>query len=181
MAASAPQCLHHTMAVHNRRTTMQIKQVMTKNVATCQPDTNLAVVAQLMWDRDCGLVPVVDAGNKIVGVITDRDICIASATRRLRPDQITAAQAMRTEPIHTTTPAVTTERALATMRQFQVRRLPVISDDGTITGIVSLNDIVLAAQQKEGPAATDIVSTLAAICAHQPIGAVAAQVRPAAR
>ena len=153
---------------------MQLKQVMTTNIATCQPDTNLAVVAKLMWDRDCGFVPVVDAAGKVVDVITDRDICIASATRRLLPEQITAAQAARRQPIHTSQPEDTTEKALATMRQFQVRRLPVISADGTLKGVVSMNDIVLASQQKEGPAPADIVSTLAAICAHRPGKAAAA-------
>ena len=153
---------------------MQIKQVMTTNVATCQPDTNLAVVAKLMWDRDCGFVPVIDLAGRVAGVITDRDICIASATRRLLPEHITAAQAMRHQPIHTSQPEDTTEKALAMMKQFQVRRLPVIAADGTLKGVVSMNDIVLSAQQKEGPAPADIVSTLAAICAHRPTKAAAA-------
>ena len=153
---------------------MQIKQVMATNIATCQPETNLAVVAKLMWDRDCGFVPVVNAAGKVAGVITDRDICIASATRRLLPEQITAAQAMRRQPIHTSQPEDTIGEALATMKQFQVRRLPVIAADGTLKGVVSMNDIVLAAQQKEGPAPADIVSALAAICAHRPVKTVAA-------
>jgi CBS domain-containing protein len=146
---------------------------MTTNIAMCQPDTNLAVVAKLMWDRDCGFMPVVDTAGTVVGVITDRDICIASATRRLLPEQITAAQAMRRQPIHTGQPEDTTEQALATMKRFQVRRLPVIAADGTLKGVVSMNDVVRASQQKGGPAAADIVSTLAAICAHRPVTAAA--------
>lgn len=147
---------------------MKIKQFMTTKVATCQPDTNLAVTAKLMWDRDCGFVPVVDASGKVVGVITDRDICIASATRRLLPEQISAAQAMRRPPIHTVQSEDTAEKALATMQQFLVRRLPVVAADGTLEGVVSMNDIILASQRKEGPAPGDIVSALSAICAHRP-------------
>jgi CBS domain-containing protein len=153
---------------------MQVKQVMTTEIATCRPDTNLAVVATLMWDRDCGFVPVIDAAGKAVGVITDRDICIASATRRLLPERITAAEAMSRPPIHTTQPEDTAEKALATMKQFQVRRLPVVAADGTLKGVVSMNDIVLASQQKEGPRAADIVATMAAICAHRPAKVAAA-------
>lgn len=153
---------------------MQVKQIMTSDTATCRPDTNLAGVAKLMWDRDCGFVPVVDAAGKVAGVITDRDICIASATRRLLPEQITAAQAMRRPPIHTTQPDDTIEKALGTMKQFQVRRLPVIAADGTLKGVISMNDIVLASQGKEGPAPAAIVLTLSAICAHRPAKVAAA-------
>ncbi len=153
---------------------MQVKQIMTSEIATCRPDTDLAVVAKLMWDRDCGFVPIVDAAGKVVGVVTDRDVCIASATRRKLPEQITAAQAMRGQPIHTSQPDDTVEKALATMKQFQVRRLPVIGADSTLKGIVSMNDIVLASPQKAGPAVVDIVSTLAAICAHRPAKVAAA-------
>ena len=153
---------------------MEVKRIMTSEIATCRPDTNLAVVAKLMWDRDCGFVPVVDAAGKVAGVITDRDICIASATRRLLPEQITAAQAMRRPPIHTTQPEDGIEKALGTMKQFQVRRLPVIAADGTLKGIISMNDIVLASQGKKGPTPADIVSTLSAICAHRPAKVAAA-------
>jgi CBS domain-containing protein len=153
---------------------MQVKQIMTTDIATSRPDTNLAAISKLMWDRDCGFVPVVDAAGKMAGVLTDRDICIASATRRLLPEQIPAAQAMRPQPIHTVQPEDTVEQALATMRQFQVRRLPVIAADGTLKGVISMNDIVLASQQKEGPAVADIASTLAAICAHRPAKVAAA-------
>ena len=52
---------------------MLIKQVMTTNIAPCRPETNLAVVAKLMWNRDYRFVPVVDSAGKVVGVITDRD------------------------------------------------------------------------------------------------------------
>lgn len=81
---------------------------------------------------------------------------------------------MRREPIHTTQPEDTAEKALATMKQLQVRRLPVIATNGTLKGVVSMNDIVLASQQKEGQAAAAIVSTLAPICAHRPAKVAAA-------
>ena len=153
---------------------MEVKQIMTSEIATCRPDTNLAVVAKLMWDRDCGFVPVVDASGKVAGVITDRDICIASATRRLLPEQISAAQAMRRPPIHTTQPEDSIEKALGTIKQFQVRRLPVIAADGTIKGIISMNDIVLASRGREGASPADIVAALSAICAHSPARIAAA-------
>ena len=153
---------------------MQIKNLMTTDVATCRPETNLAIVAKLMWDKDCGFVPVVDAAGKVAGVITDRDICIASATRRLLPDQITAVQAMRRPPIHTIQPEDTIEKALSTMKQFQVRRLPAVAADGTLKGVVSMNDIVLASQRKEGPAPAEILSTLSVIYAHPPAKVAAA-------
>jgi CBS domain-containing protein len=153
---------------------MQIKQIMTSSAATCRPETNLAAVAKIMWDRDCGFVPVLDAAGKLAGVITDRDICIASATRRLLPEQITAAQAMKRQSIQTAQPEDTAEKALATMKQFQVRRLPVVDADGTVRGVISMNDIVLASKQKGAPAAGEIVSTLAAICAHRPTASAAA-------
>ncbi len=145
---------------------MEIRRIMTKSVATCRPDTNLAAVTKTMWDRDCGFVPIVDDGGTLVGVVTDRDICIASATRRMLPEQITAAEVMHRQPIHTALPDETVERALATMKQFQVRRLPVVSADGKVAGVISMNDIVLASRKKDGPASSDIVGTLAAICAH---------------
>jgi CBS-domain-containing membrane protein len=157
-----------------RRNDMRVKQIMTSEIATCRPDTNLAAVTKLMWDRDCGFVPVVDADGKTAGVITDRDICIAAATRGLQPDQIAAEQAMKPAPVFSTQPDDTIEKALATMKQFQVHRLPVIAADGALKGVISMNDIVLAAQQSGGPAPAEILSALSSICAHRPAKFVAA-------
>jgi CBS domain-containing protein len=81
---------------------------------------------------------------------------------------------MRRAPIQTTQPEDAIEKALATMKESQVRRLPVIAADGTLKGVISMNDIVLASRGKEGPAPAEIVSTLSAICAHRPAKVAAA-------
>lgn len=146
---------------------MKVNQIMMSNVATCRPDDNLAVVAKLMWDNDCGFVPVIDAAGRVSGVITDRDICIAAATRRLLPEHISAAQAMTHSPIQTALPDEPVEKALDAMKQFRVRRLPVVANDGTVKGVISMNDIVLASQEKGGPNPAAVTSALASICTHR--------------
>ena len=66
---------------------MTIKELMTSNVKACDADTNLATVATMMWDGDCGAIPVVNEERHVVGMITDRDICIAAATRSASPSR----------------------------------------------------------------------------------------------
>jgi CBS domain-containing protein len=126
-----------------------------------------------MWDHDCGFVPVVDASGSVTGAVTDRDICIATSTRRLLPEHISAAQAM-TSPIHACLPDDDINDVLATMKQSQIRRLPVIGADGRLRGVISLNDIVLASTDKREPRAADVIATMAAICAHRRIAAAVA-------
>lgn len=60
---------------------MKVKDVMITDAKACGPDTNLAAATELMWSGDCGILPVVDEGGHVMGVITDRDICIAVGTR----------------------------------------------------------------------------------------------------
>ena len=152
--------------------TMKARDLMSKPPYTCGPDTDLAIVAKLMWDHDCGSVPVVDASGTVVGVVTDRDICIATATRRLLPEQIAASQVM-TAPIRACLSNDSVSDVLATMREFRIRRVPVIDANGRLQGVISLNDIVLAATEKREPRASDVLSTMAAICAHRRETAVA--------
>lgn len=102
-----------------------------------------------MWNRDCGFVPIIGAAGKVLGVITDRDVYMASATRRLLPEQMTASQVM-IQPVHTCRPDDTLEHALATMKQLRVRRLPVVSDDGQLRGVLSLHDVVDASEHRHG-------------------------------
>src|SRR5215467_1479891 len=73
---------------NQRRLKMKVRDLMTTNAAFCRPETNLAAVGALMWEHDCGLIPVVDDPGKVTGVITDRDICIALSTRDRQPSKI---------------------------------------------------------------------------------------------
>jgi CBS domain-containing protein len=117
-----------------------------------------------MLDGDCGILPVV-ADGKLVGVVTDRDMYIALATRNKRASDITVGEVVQT-PVHTCGPDDDVEAVLGTMKQHCVRRLPVEGFGGTIMGIVSMNDIVLASGPRKPVRDTEVVSTLQAICAH---------------
>lgn len=149
---------------------MKVREIMTAPVHACQADTDLGKVAGIMWDHDCGIVPVVDPSGTVIGLVTDRDICIAAATRGLPPERISAAQAMG-HPIRACLPDDSVQSALATMKEFKVRRLPVVDSNGVLRGIVSMNDIARAADRRPGIPAKEIVSALAQICEHRTIAA----------
>ena len=152
---------------------MRARDIMSTPPYTCGPQTDLATVAKIMWDHDCGFVPVVDPSGTVTGVVTDRDICIATSTRRVLPEHISAAQAMTT-PIHACLPDDDISDVLAVMKQSRIRRVPVVGADGRLQGVISLNDIVLASNDRRGPQPSEVVATVAAICAHRPIEAAIA-------
>jgi len=152
---------------------MTARELMSFPVETCQPSTNLAAVTQLMWNRDCGFVPVVDLDGHVAGVITDRDICVAAATRRVLPERIAAAQAM-SPSVHACLPDDTADDVLATMKRHRVRRVPVVDTTGHLQGIVSMNDVVRAAGRKGAPSAAAVVATMAAICEPRRVEAAVA-------
>lgn len=143
---------------------MKVKNVMTTNVKTCSPDTTVAEAAHLMWDGDCGILPVVD-GGELVGIVTDRDMYIALATQNERASRLRVG-AIGTKTLVTCAPEDDVQAALAAMRQARVRRVPVVGFGGTLLGILSLNDIVLAAGPGKEVESEDVVQTLQAICAH---------------
>jgi CBS domain-containing protein len=127
---------------------MTIDQIMTPSPAACGPADNLGQVVEHMWDADCGIVPVVDDGGHLLGVITDRDICIAVGTRDLAPAQIRAVNMLRGSVV-ACRPDDDLQTALALMKQHRLRRVPVTTEEGVLRGIVSLNDIALIASRKE--------------------------------
>jgi CBS domain-containing protein len=148
---------------------MKVKEVMTKEVKTCAPDTDLAAVAQSMWMRDCGVLPVVDNKGQVVGMITDRDVCIATGCHRRDPATILVREVM-TGQVHSCSPEADLCEALRTMQRRQVRRLPVIDSAGKLCGILSLNDMALKINPNAtapGPTARDIHAVLRSICAHR--------------
>jgi CBS domain-containing protein len=144
---------------------MKIKDIMTPAPATCTPGTNLAAAAALMLDADCGILPVVDEHGKLVGIATDRDMYIALATRNQLASQVAVGDVAR-QTVHTCTPDDEVQTALATMKQHRVRRLPVEGFGGTVAGIVSMNDILLAAGPRKAVRNDEVVDTFQAICAH---------------
>lgn len=146
---------------------MTIDRVMTSKPATCGLHATLADAARVMWADDCGSVPVVDDAGRLYGLVTDRDICIASATRNRAPSEIGIADLIGGPgAVATCRPDDPVTRVLALMRERQVRRVPVTSTDGTLVGIVSINDLVLEAGSSDVKA-HDVLETLRAICVHR--------------
>jgi CBS domain-containing protein len=141
---------------------MKIQEIMTRDVKVCRPETNLAEAVKLMWERDCGVLPVVKSDGKVSGMITDRDICIAIATRGQTADQI-AVSDVTVGKAYTCAPDDDATVALQTMKSQRVRRLPVVDAEGRLKGILSLNDVVTHAG---AASSTEIVSTIASICEH---------------
>jgi len=139
-------------------------------VKTVSSDTDLAVVARLMWEGDCGAVPVVTEDRKVIGMITDRDICIAAATRSKPPAEIRAGEVISTNHgVHAVKPDDDVRVALRTMRKHKVRRLPVVDREQRLAGIVSINDLAINASssQPDSVPAQEFLETFQAICAHE--------------
>jgi len=143
---------------------MKVKDIMTKDPATCTPDTTLAEAARLLWEADCGILPVVEDGE-IEGVVTDRDMYIALATRNMRAASLRVG-AVATKTVVSCAPEDDVQEALALMKQALVRRLPVLGFGGTVLGLLSMNDIVLAADVDDSVTGEDVLDALKAICGH---------------
>src|SRR5688572_16421717 len=146
---------------------MKISQVMKTDVEICAPDDNLAAAARRMWDCDIGCLPVLDAAGQVVGMVTDRDICMAALTCGQALHEIPVSVAMAKEVL-SCPPDATLIEAEEIMRSGQVRRLPVIDSDACLVGIVSLNDLARLAGHEIGRknrdlSAQEVTATLAAI------------------
>jgi len=150
---------------------MKVQDIMTSDVQCCGPDTNLAAAAKMMWDSDCGALPVLNAGGQVLGMITDRDICMAAATKNKPPSEITVWETTSGKA-YTCQPNDDVHTALDIMKRERVRRLPVVDEDGMFQGIIAMNDFLLAAQEARGrsiPAVSyeDVVNTMKAVSAHR--------------
>lgn len=150
---------------------MQVEKIMTRDVASCTASDSLNRAAQLMWEHDCGCIPVVDGDKKLVGIVTDRDLTMAAYTQGKALAQIAVGDVMAHE-LHTCSAPETVAEVESRMREAQVRRLPVIDASGMLVGIVSLNDLALEAARERGRHAersqTEVARTLAEVSRHRP-------------
>jgi CBS domain-containing protein len=120
---------------------MKVKDVMTQSAVCCSTDTNVGAAVELLWVRNCGMLPVVGNDRKIRGVVTDRDICIAMGTRNSLAGELTVGE-IGTKNVVTCRPEDEIHETLRTMAEKQVRRLPVVSDEGIPQGVLSIDDII---------------------------------------
>lgn len=150
---------------------MKVKEVMTGSPSVCELNESLAEAARTMWDADCGVLPVLKDGREVVGLITDRDICMAMAMKDRNPTAISVEEVISGD-VYSVAPEDEVQKALELMQQNQVHRLPVINPEGELAGILSMNDIVLKAKEKPngktpGIGYVDVVKTYKAICEHR--------------
>ena len=124
---------------------MKVQDVMMRTPASCTPETNLGAAVEILWDRNCGMLPVVDARQRVIGVITDRDLCVALGTHNRLPGEITVGEVLSGEAF-TCGAEDDIHAALHTMAHKKVRRLPVVNQDGVLEGILSMDNVVLHAE-----------------------------------
>lgn len=143
---------------------MKVKKIMTANAGFCFAEESLSKAVNIMWQRDCGAVPVVDAEMKVVGMITDRDITIAASSRNQKTSEICIGDVVGNR-VFTCLETDETEDVLKKMRRARVKRIPVVNENGALTGIVSIADLILKAPKLK----KKIYSTLKAIVKPRPI------------
>ena len=147
---------------------MVISELMSRHVATCRAEDRLDVPARLMWDLDIGCVPVVDDRGHVVGILTDRDVCMATYTQGKAPQHILVREAMAHE-VYSCLPDDNLAEVEEIMRRRRVRRVPVVDLDGRLVGLISLNDLARESARQQTRVQKDLTpldvsATLAAIC-----------------
>jgi CBS domain-containing protein len=161
---------------------VQVKQVMSHPVVTCPLNSTLDHAARLMWEFDCGIVPVVGDDGRLVGVVTDRDACMAAYTQGLALSAIPVATAMARDVIASHA-SDSIESVEALMKSSQIRRIPVLDHENRPVGLVSLNDLArLAVRAHRNGVDRQLVETLAAVCrprAHAALSEPLTVTRPA--
>jgi CBS domain-containing protein len=148
---------------------MQVQELMTKNVASCSVADPCSVAVRLMWDCDCGAVPVLGHDGGLVGVVTDRDICMATWMQDCSPRAIPVSAVMSRD-LCVCAPTDDVAAAEQRMRDRQLRRLPVVGADRRLIGILSLADIVREAngRGRKRIVPDEVAATLADICQPRP-------------
>ena len=126
---------------------MKVKDIMTTNVRKCFMSDSLATAAQLMWDHDCGCVPVLNEHAQLVGMLTDRDICMAAFFQGV-PISGVKVSAVMSRQLFDCTSDDDLSVAERIMRDKKVRRLPVLNEEGRLVGLLSLSDIARGADEE---------------------------------
>ena len=144
---------------------MRVAQLMSQPAITCSADDDLGRAAQLMWEHDCGSLPVVDHDGTVIGVITDRDVCMAAYTTG-RPLSAISVRTAMSKDATTCRAEENVETAEQRMSEKRIRRLPVVDESRHPVGVLSISDLARDAIQprnRNTPAERGLTTTLAAV------------------
>jgi len=146
---------------------------MSTATKSCKPDFNLEQVAHLMWEGDCGAMPVVDDENRPIGIITDRDIAMAAMLNHQPLWEIHAGALIKDQTLRYCQVNDQLEDCLSIMEQNSIRRLPVVNAQGALAGILSMGDVIAFASEKKSKAKNaqsvayrDVIGMLKNVSAH---------------
>lgn len=148
-----------------RKTAMKASDLMTRDVHSCRVSDTLHTAAQIMWNNDCGCVPVTDEQLHIIGMITDRDICMAALSQGKTLDAMTVGSVASTS-VSSGCVNDSAEDIESLMRLGHVRRIPILDEEGRLAGIVSVADLARHVNGKtraNGVSAEAVAQTLAAV------------------
>ncbi len=148
---------------------LKVSQLMSRGISACTPDSALNEIALMMWEKDCGAIPVVDNDNKPVGIITDRDIAMGSALQHEASWNLTAQDITNGKGVFACSAEDDVHDALQLMRDKKIRRLPVVDNDGHLTGMLSLSDVIARATKtrKSKLSYEDTIVTLKSVSAQR--------------
>ena len=123
-----------------------IREAMTANPCSIDAGKSVAYAAKMMRDEDVGIAPIVE-GDRLVGVLTDRDIAVRVVAESRDPEQVKAAE-VASRDVVTLDPEQDLDEALRLMARHQVRRLPVVEEDGRLVGVVAQADVARQADEQ---------------------------------
>jgi CBS domain-containing protein len=132
-----------------------IRDVMTSNPCTIDAESTVAYAAKMMQEEDVGLTPIVEGDNKLIGMLTDRDLATRVAAQGRDPDQVKVRD-VASKQLVTIDPQQDLDEGLRMMAKHQVRRLPVIEEDGRLVGVVAQADIARECESHTGQLVEEI-------------------------
>jgi len=159
---------HAAVGHLERSLAMIVRDLMSGDVRTCTPQDSLQRAAEIMWSQDCGVVPVIDGERRVVGMVTDRDVCMHALMSGRPLRDCLVADAM-SDDVCACGASDSLAHAQALMRGRRVRRLPVVGDDRQLVGILSLNDLAIRtghAGRDNGVAPEAVAATLTGVSLH---------------
>jgi CBS domain-containing protein len=143
---------------------MLVAELMKNPPATCTTNDTVTDAAKIMHEHRCGFVPVVDVRGAVVGVVTDRDVCLTVGDKNRAMTHVSVQDAM-SHPVFSCYADDNVNTALATMAKRHIRRLPVLDKQGRLQGVLSIDDVVQAPYRRSAPTAEEIIESLKGIMA----------------